>query len=204
VSSLSSFEKDLIARGLVDIQQLDSTIKVDLKYARSDNFMKINVYGDFNKGYLQQDPARKLVLAGKFLKKIRPDLSLLVVDALRPLHVQQKMWGLLQGTPMQRYVANPRFGSMHNYGCAVDITIVDQNGTRLDMGTPMDLFGRLSEVRLENKHLKQGKLTIEHIRNRKLLRQVMISAGFNPIPIEWWHFEAFEKDYIRKTYSIIN
>jgi D-alanyl-D-alanine dipeptidase len=72
------------------------------------------------------------------------------------------------------------------------------------MGTPMDLFGRLSEVRLENKHLKQGKLTIEHIRNRKLLRQVMISAGFNPIPIEWWHFEAFEKDYIRKTYSIIN
>jgi D-alanyl-D-alanine dipeptidase len=189
--------------GLVDVQQLDSTIKVDLKYACNKNFMKTDVYEGFNKGYLQRDAALKLVKANKLLKEIRPDLSLLVVDALRPRHVQQKMWSLLQGTPMQHYVADPRFGSMHNYGCAVDITIADQNGVQLDMGTLVDHFGKLSEVRLEDSHLKHGKLTEEQIANRKLLRKVMTSAGFHPISIEWWHFEAFEKRYIRKTYSII-
>lgn len=201
--SVVSFEKELLSKGLIDIQQVDSTIKIDLKYAGTDNFMKSNVYGEFKKGYLQRDAALKLVEANRLLKKNRPDLSLLVLDALRPRHVQQKMWSLLQGTPMQRYVANPRSGSMHNYGCAVDITIVNQNGARLDMGTPVDHFGKLSEVRLENTFLKQGKLTEQQVENRRLLRQVMVSAGFNPIPIEWWHFEAFEKKFIRKTYSII-
>ncbi|MBN1604790.1 MAG: M15 family metallopeptidase [Chitinispirillaceae bacterium] len=201
--SAVSFEKELLSKGLIDIQEVDSTIKVDLKYAGIDNFMKSNVYGEFKKGYLQRDAALKLVEANRLLKKIRPDLSLLVLDALRPRHVQKKMWSLVQGTPMQRYVANPRYGSMHNYGCAVDITIVDQNGVRLDMGTPVDHFGKLSEIRLENIFLKQGKLTEKQVENRRLLRQVMVSAGFNPIPIEWWHFEAFEKGFIRKTYSII-
>jgi D-alanyl-D-alanine dipeptidase len=203
ISPVVSFEKELFNKGFVDIQQIDSTIKVDLKYAGADNFMKADVYGGLKKGYLQREAALKLAEANKFLKEIRPDLSLLVLDALRPRHVQKKMWSLVQGTPMQRYVANPRYGSMHNYGCAVDITIVDQNGVRLDMGTPVDHFGKLSEIRLENIFLKQGKLTEKQVENRRLLRQVMVSAGFNPIPVEWWHFEAFEKGFIRKTYSLI-
>jgi len=100
-------------------------------------------------------------------------------------------------------VANPKAGSIHNYGCAVDITISDMSGTRLDMGTPLDFFGELAQPRYEEKFLKEGKLTEEQVANRRLLRKVMYAAGFQGIKNEWWHFEAFDKKHIRKTYSIV-
>jgi zinc D-Ala-D-Ala dipeptidase len=197
------FEKQLRALGFADIQDLDPTIRVELKYASADNFMGTNVYGNLSKAYLRREAAEKLALANAHLKELRPGLTLLVVDGVRPRHVQRKMRKLLEGTPKQNYVADHRTGSMHNYGCAVDLTIIDENGNRLDMGTPMDHFGPLSQPRLEAKFLKQGKLTEEQIANRRLLRSVMTRAGFLTIPIEWWHFEAFDKNTIRKNYTII-
>jgi D-alanyl-D-alanine dipeptidase len=189
--------------GFADVQEIDPSIKVELKYACTNNFMCANVYGDFKRGYLRREAAEKLAKANRSLKQIHPDLTLLVVDALRPRHVQRKMRSILEKTPMKHYVADPRGGSMHNYGCAVDITIVDAQGNRLDMGTPMDHFGILSQPRHEARFLREGKLTSQQIANRRLLRTVMTTAGFRPIPIEWWHFEAFEKTFIRKAYTIV-
>ena len=201
--SQNQWERELHSLGLVNVQSLDSTIRVDLKYAGVNNFMGEDVYEGLVKCFLRPEAAAKLAHSNKLLKKIRPDLSLLVVDGLRPRRVQKIMWNLVKGTSMQNYVANPRWGSMHNYGCAVDITIIDNNGNRLDMGTPVDYFGILAQIRHENEFLKSGKLTPEQIANRLLLRRVMTEAGFQTIPVEWWHFNAFSKKYVRKNYSII-
>lgn len=201
--ALNLSEAQLVNLGFVDVQTLDPDIKVELKYASNDNFMRSAVYGDFKKAWLKNEAAVKLAQANKYLKSINPDLTLLVGDALRPRSISRQMWSFLSGSPMQRYVANPKGGSMHNYGCAVDITICDIRGRRLDMGTPLDYFGPLAQPRHEEKFLKQGKLTEEQVNNRKLLRKVMTAAGFQGIQLEWWHFEAFDKKTIRKTYSIV-
>lgn len=201
--TLTALEKQLLKIGFVDVQDLDPTIKVELKYASDNNFMKTNVYGDFKRAYLRREAAEKLAKANSILKALHPNLTLLVGDALRPRHVQRKMRALLEGTPMENYVANPRGGSMHNYGCAVDVTIMDEQNNRLDMGTPMDHFGILSQIRHEDTFLKEGKLTEQQVANRRLLRKVMVEAGFRPLAIEWWHFDAFDKHDIRKMYTIV-
>jgi len=196
-------EEELIKMDFIDVQALDLDIRVELKYASVDNFMRSAVYGEFKKAWLRKDAAIKLAQANKYLKELRPDLTLLVGDALRPRRISWKMWKELSGSPMQRYVADPRAGSMHNYGCAVDITISDMNGKRLDMGTPLDFFGELAQPRYEERFLTEGQLTEEQVANRRLLRKVMYRAGFHGINNEWWHFEAFDKKHIRKTYSIV-
>lgn len=201
--ALTPFETELLAKGFVDVQTLDPDIRVELKYASKDNFMRSDVYNDLKKAFLRKEAALKLARANRYLKEVRPDLTLLVGDALRPRSISMKMWTFLSGTPMQRYVANPRGGSMHNYGCAVDVTICDLSGKRLDMGTPLDHFGPLAQPRYEKRFLKEGRLTEEQVKNRRLLRKVMREAGFNDIQLEWWHFEAFDKRLIRKTYPIV-
>ena len=201
--TFKEYESSLFASGLVKIRDLDSTIVVELKYAVPQNFMGLNVYGELRDCYLQAEAARKLVEANRILKSIRPDLSLLVADGFRPRHVQRRMWELVKDTPQRNYVANPAGGSMHNYGCAVDITICDKDHKRLDMGTPIDHFGPLSQVRLEQKHLREGLLTREQVENRRLLRQVMTRAGFRQLPIEWWHYDAFDKKVVRARFPIM-
>jgi D-alanyl-D-alanine dipeptidase len=114
------------------------------------------------------------------------------------------MWKLVEGTPMQPYVANPQGGSMHNYGAAVDVTLFDlETGERLDMGTPLDYFGPLAQPKLEKKFLREGKLSLAQVENRRILRDAMLEAGWHPLSIEWWHFNAFPKAHIRQHYSII-
>lgn len=203
VQSIEHYKAKLESLGMVDVRSVDSTIRVELKYADPGNFTGINLYGALKECYLQAEAARKLAKANQLLKILRPDLTILVADGLRPRYVQRKMWDVVKGTPRQRYVANPRTGSMHNYGCAVDVTICDLNGRRLDMGTPIDHFGPLSQPRLEKRYLKERKLTLEQVENRKLLRKVMVQAGFYPLAIEWWHFNAFKKKEIRKKFIIV-
>jgi D-alanyl-D-alanine dipeptidase len=201
--SLSGYEKQLVAGGFVDVKQIDSSLIVELKYACEDNFMKADVYGELRRCYLRRDAAEKLAAANAILKSRRPEFRILIADGFRPRRVQRRMWSLVKGTPMQRYVANPRWGSMHNYGCAVDVTIADTTGRRLDMGTPIDYFGALAQPRLEKQYRKNGQLSREQVENRRLLRTVMRQAGFHPIAIEWWHFNAFEKDSVRARYAIV-
>lgn len=204
VEALSDYEKGLLEQGLVNILDIDSTLLVKLKYASADNFMGADVYEDLRNCYLQPEAARMLKAAHDLLKERRPDLRLLVVDGFRPRRVQRRMWSIVEGTPMQRYVANPATGSMHNHGVAVDITLADLRGNALDMGTSVDHFGILAQPREEMRFLKEGKLTPEHIANRRLLREVMTAAGFRQLPIEWWHFDATDRQSARNRYPIID
>lgn len=232
ISFLYSFAENLITKDiiqkekLVDIQSLDPTIKVKLMYATTNNFLSKNVYGNLTNCYLRLEAAIKLTNAQRILKQINPNLTLLVYDGLRPRRIQYMMWEIVKGTEKQQYVANPKGGSIHNYGCAVDLTIAYNNGEPLDMGTPFDYFGvkaqprfeeiflnpeKLSNSQLDKKTLdlirkdikECGPLTQLQLSNRILLRKVMVEAGFNPIANEWWHFEAFPREEVRKKYTII-
>ncbi|MBN2038984.1 MAG: M15 family metallopeptidase [Spirochaetes bacterium] len=196
-------EKELLEKGLVDIQSIDASIKVDLKYSSKDNFLGEDAYGDMANCYLVKEVAIKLADAQKILGKIHPGYSLIVYDGVRPRRIQYRMWEIVKGTDKQKYVADPKSGSIHNYGCAVDLSILDENGKVLDMGTEFDYFGDLAQPRYEVKFLKEGKLTQKQVDNRKLLRKVMEQAGFGWILSEWWHFNGYQKKYVKEHYRII-
>lgn len=189
--------------GLQDVQELDASIQVRLKYASTDNFMDVNVYGKLNQCFLQKEVAEMLAQAQVFLKEKHANLSLIVFDGVRPRSVQKQMWEIVKGTPMQPYVAPPWPGSMHNHGAAVDVGLVDSTGCLLDMGTSFDHLGPLAQPRYEQQFLKEGKLTIEQLQNRWLLRKVMKQAGFRVILSEWWHFNAFSKEATRAKYEVV-
>ncbi len=197
-------EKKFIKAGLINITTIDPTIKVDL--VNSDpkkNFFRENYYNGLQKAYLQKEVALKLSKAQKILKSNNPNFSLQILDAARPRSVSQAMYEKMKGTKFERYVANPKTGSMHNYGIAVDLTIVDQNNDELDMGiTPFKK--NTIEIYWEYAKKKLGKkLTEEQKQNRKLLSDTMKKAGFLPLSFEWWHFNGMEKEKARKTYKII-
>jgi zinc D-Ala-D-Ala dipeptidase len=202
---ISSIEQDLIDQGLVNIQVIDSTIKVDLKYSGTDNFIGADVYLGLKRAYLQPDVAEKLAKAQKLLKDKFPEYSLIIFDAARPLRVQQTMWDTVK-MPLNektKYLSNPKNGSIHNFGAAVDLSIVFLDSVQLDMGTPFDYFGELAHPSKEQQMLDKGLLTQEQINNRKLLREVMIQAGFFNISTEWWHFNSCTRDKAKELYAII-
>ena len=199
-----NLEQKFINHGLINIHTIDSTIQVDLMYASKSNMFGESLYGCLKRCYLQPEAAQKVAKAQKELKKLYPNYSLLILDGGRPRSVQQKMWNLVKGTPLQSYVANPSRGSMHNYGAAVDITIIDKKGNELDMGDPDPRTNILGKNKKEIQDaLNAVNLTDKQKTNREMLKQVMLKAGFKPLSFEWWHFNAFEKDLIRKTYKII-
>lgn len=199
----SDWERVLTDMGLVDVQAVCPDIRVDLKYSSPNNFVRQDVYGDLDKCFLQKEAAAKLAVAQGKLTELKPGWRLLVFDGARPRRVQARFFAIVKGTPQQQYVADPARGSIHNYGAAVDLTIVDADGRELDMGTPFDFFGDLAQPRLEAEFLAQGKLAREQLDNRLLLRSVMTSAGFLPISNEWWHFDAFPPKEVRARYKII-
>lgn len=203
--TISHLESLLITAGLVDIQKIDSTIYIDIKYSTTDNFMEMDLYGDFAKAYLQPDVAEKLSKAQQFLKEEYPDYSLLVYDGVRPRHVQQMMWDSLK-LPFKektKFISNPKNGSIHNYGAAVDLTIIDEKGTPLDMATPYDFIGKLAYPRLEQTLLTEGKISQQQINNRALLRKAMKKAGFFGIQTEWWHFNSCTRNEAKLKYKIV-
>lgn len=192
-------------RGLVDISVLDSTIRVHLVYATPDNFMGETVYTGITRAWLHPDAAQKLVTAQRLLKKEHPDLTLVVYDAARPMSVQRKMWRLVRGTDKVNYVSNPsNGGGLHNYGMAVDVTILDPAGEPLPMGTPFDFFGEEAHTNNEEALLASGKITRKEFDNRRLLRRIMKSAGFRTIPYEWWHFNACSRAEARQSYPMLD
>lgn len=191
---------------LVDIQSVDPSIQVDLKYATTDNFMRKKLYFDINKLYLQKDVALRLAQVQKYLKSLHPSYSLLVYDGARPLSVQKAMWDALDTIPVKertKFVSNPASGSVHNYAAAVDLTICDAKGVALDMGAGYDDIRKIAYPRYEADFLKSKQLTPEHVANRELLRKVMKSQKFVNIATEWWHFNAFSIKEVRKKYVIL-
>ncbi len=205
-NALPLLEKKFIERGLVDIQKFDASIEVDLKYSTTDNFIKTDVYGDLTRAYLQPMAVQKLVKAHQYLKKVRPEYHLLVYDAARPRSVTTIFWNKMSHLPpneRDNFVANPVEGSIHNFGCAVDLTIADKNGKALDMGTIFDYCGALAYPTKETYFLKVGKLTKEQVANRKLLRETMRAGGYSSIVSEWWHFNAMSRKQARAKYGFI-
>ncbi len=201
----SAIELKMEELGLVNILELDSTIQVDLRYSTENNFTHKDMYGDLNRCYLQKEVADKLVAAQSELKMQYPYYSLLVFDGARPVSIQQLMWDSVDLSPMdrQKYLSNPANRSLHNYGAAVDVTIVDEHGTELDMGTPYDFFGELAHPRKEAEYFESGELTETQLINRELLRSVMRTAGFSRIETEWWHFNSTSRVRAAEIYPVI-
>ena len=175
-------------------------IRVDLRYASRDNFVGDDMYSPFDCGWLHRDAAASLETAVALLAACRGDTSLLVLDALRPQRVQERMWKTLEGSGLTQYLANPERGSIHSFGMAVDVTIVDASGRELDMGTGFDDLTVRSHPALEEGFLARGDLSQLHVENRKLLHKVMGAAGWRGINTEWWHFDGGERDLIRAEY----
>lgn len=191
---------------LIDVQVLSPAIKVDLKYTYSENFIGDTLYFLIKKAYLQKDVAQKLAEAQRLLTAMNPDLHLLVYDAIRPREVQTRMWVALDSIPVSQrvnFVSNPKNGSIHNYGAAVDLTICDGNGTPLDMGAGFDDIRKIAYPSMERRFLQSGELTQLHIDNRNILRGVMRKAGFSSIPTEWWHFNACSRQTAKAKYKIM-
>jgi len=186
-----------IPHDLIDVRTINPNIRVELKYATIDNFMKMQLYDTLRKAYLQKEVAERLGKCQDYLTTIEPGLFLLVYDAVRPVSVQQKMWNALDSIPVSergKFVSNPANGSVHNYGAAVDLTICNSKGIPLDMGAGYDDIRLIAYPSKEAYFLKKGELTETQIQNRVLLRKVMSSQNFSNIPTEWWHFNAFSRN----------
>lgn len=178
-------------------------LQFDLKYASKDNFVGMDIYGPFREPYLHHEAAKMVAQAAKLLQEAHPGYSLLVLDALRPGFAQRLLFEHVRGTSQQKYVKDPDIGSIHSYGCAVDLTVLDAEGRALDMGTGFDALTLLSEPSREEEFLREGMLTRDQIGNRLVLRNAMKDAGFHSISHEWWHFEAFPADYVRSNFKIV-
>lgn len=162
---------------LVDIHSVNDKILLDIRYATTNNFLKRKLY-----------PVARCVLRGaaaKMLSRVQDDLAkqglgLKVFDCYRPLSVQKLMWEML---PNSDYVANPAFGSRHNRGAAVDVTLVDRYGKALEMPSGFDDF-------TERSHRDYRSGTPQSLKNRQQLEDAMKKYGFIPLATEWWHFDA--------------
>ena len=176
-------------------------IEVDLRYATANNFVGRDLYSPLDCAWLHRHAAEGLEKTRQWLALSRPDVRLLVLDALRPQRVQEQLWAALQGTDLLGYLANPVRGSIHSFGMAVDITLVDRSGNELDMGTLFDDLSERSHPALEDTMLASGELSAEQIANRRLLRDAMIHGGFIGISSEWWHFDCGNRNVVRAEYT---
>jgi len=201
----SELERYLIGRQLVNVQELEPGIRVDLLYATDRNFLHKVIYKGLSKCYLPCQVAIKLCNAEYFLNQANPGYHLVVFDAVRPLHIQQQMWNELDMPAWKKinYLANPADISLHNYGAAVDVGIILENDSLLDMGTAFDSFNELSQPKYEARFLADGGLSQEAYNNRLILRRAMLRAGFSMMHTEWWHFNATNKTTAAARYGLI-
>ena len=159
----------------VNLKSASKDFIVDMKYATNDNFMKQVVY-DCDECYLRYKTIKQLMEANADFLKLGYRIK--IFDCYRPLDIQKKMWEIV---PNADYVADPKRGSVHNRGGAIDITLVDKDGKELDMGTAFDFFG------VEARHDYQN-LSDEVKKNRALLKETMLKHNFKSFDSEWWHY----------------
>ena len=159
----------------VNLRDFSKDFVYDMKYATEDNFLKAKVY-DCAECFLRLKTIKALIAANNdFIKR---GYKIKLYDCYRPLSIQKKMWEIVSDP---KYVADPKKGSIHNRGGAVDISIVDANGKEIDMGTSFDFFG----IQASHKYTKFSK---EILSNRKFLKKIMVKNGFNSFDSEWWHY----------------
>jgi D-alanyl-D-alanine dipeptidase len=161
---------------LIDAKKYDFSLVLDIKYATQDNFTHQVVYPE-SRCLLRRAVAEALARVQSSLRV--QGFKLKVFDCYRPLSVQKKFWQLV---PDERYVADPKKGSRHNRGAAVDLTLLDLEGREVEMPTAYDNF-------TEKAHRNYKKLPKKAIQNRTLLEKAMEKEGFAGLDTEWWHFD---------------
>ncbi|HEX2098645.1 MAG TPA: M15 family metallopeptidase [Rubrobacteraceae bacterium] len=164
------------SKELVELQDEIPGIRLDIRYATSDNVMQEQLY-PIVKALLRKPAAGSLAEVQQDLEA--RSLGLKVFDAYRPYEVTERMWEPIQNPA---YVATPTKGSRHNRGCAVDLTLVGSSGEELLMPTGFDDFSEKAGHDYQD-------LPEEAIRNRELLREVMECHGFVALKTEWWHYD---------------
>jgi D-alanyl-D-alanine dipeptidase len=167
------------ASDLVPVTMFDSTVRLDVRYATANNFMRTAFYS-MPRAYLQRPAAEALARASAALRPL--GYGLLVHDAYRPWYVTKMFW---EGTPpAQRvFVADPAQGSRHNRGAAVDLTLYD-----LRTGRPAEMTGGYDEMTDRSYPTYPGGTTLQRWQ-RDLLRHAMEAEGFTVYEAEWWHFD---------------
>jgi len=164
---------------LIELTDLDITIKLDIRYATANNFMGRQVYPEA-RAFLQKPAAEAVVrVHGKLKDK---GLGLVIYDGYRPWTITKLFWDSV-APEFRKFVADPEKGSKHNRGCAVDLSIFDlRSGEDVPMPSGYDEFS-------ERASPKYTGGTEEERRNRDLLRTLMEAEGFIVNKNEWWHFD---------------
>ena len=172
-------EGDFLEPDLVDLADLDNTIRFDIRYATTNNFMSMVFYQQ-PKAFMQRPAAEALVRAHRNLKK--KGYGLLIHDSYRPWYVTKMFW---DATPeeFKIFVAPPEEGSRHNRGCAVDVTLYD-----LKSGDPVKMVGGYDEFS-ERSYPDYPGGTSRQRWLRELLRDAIEAEGFTVYQFEWWHFD---------------
>jgi D-alanyl-D-alanine dipeptidase len=162
----------------VDALQLEPTLRLEMAYATPNNFLKEAVYPQA-RCLLHRAVALRLQAAQQAL--LKQGYGLKLWDCYRPLSVQKKMWALV---PDSRYVADPKDGSRHNRGAAVDVTLVTAQGAPLEMPTGFDDFSPKASPSAADQWTPTAQ------GNYKILQTALSAAGFTVLASEWWHFDA--------------
>jgi len=172
-------EGDFLPSDLVELVTLDPTLRLDIRYAGTNNFMG-EVFYSSPRAFLQRPAAEALVRAQRWLQE--RGYGLLIHDGYRPWYVTKMFW---DATPeaLKIFVADPAGGSRHNRGCAVDLTLFD-----LGTGKPVTMTGGYDEMSPRSYGAYPGGTSRQRWL-RELLREAMESQGFTVYPAEWWHFD---------------
>ena len=170
---------------MIDIKKAIPSLRIDLRYATTNNFMHRQLYPSLKTTYLRLaavNALKKVVIALK-----DKNLTLKIFDAYRPYAVTEEMWEVVKDN---RYAADPAKGSGHNRGTSVDLTLVNlRTGKELNMGTGFDNFS-------DSAHQDFKSLPAMILQNRSLLKSIMEKYGFVSLDTEWWHFSLPDaKDY---------
>lgn len=164
---------------LEEITESGDGVRIELLYATPGNFTGEPVYSADARCFLHLEAACCLRHAVKLARL--QGLTVKIFDAYRPSEVQ---WALWNHSPDPDFLADPRRGSPHSRGVAIDLTLCDADGNELDMGTPFDAFTPLS-------HHGNTGVSAEAQRNRFLLMGIMTTAGWDFYRNEWWHYQLF-------------
>ena len=175
---------------LVELSSLDHTLRFDIRYATTNNFLG-SVFYEAPRAYLQRPVAQALVRANA---RLRPQgYGLLIYDGYRPWYVTKVFW---DATPdsLRWLVADPARGSRHNRGAAVDLSLYD-----LATGAPVEMVGTYDETSARSRPDYPGGTSLERW-HRAVLREAMEQEGFTVFESEWWHFDF--RDW--RKYPILN